>query len=463
MGKRTGKNSSDYIIRKLSSYISRGSETDLRDEIVLKAKHHVLDTLAAIVSGSILKPGRLAIKYARRQGGVEEAKVIGSEIITSAVNAALLNGIMAHADETDDVNLHAMMHPGCAIVPAALAMAEKEESDGMTFLRGVVLGYDIGGRVNLALGPDLLRRLSRAESSIGCIFGSAAAGAAIGGLRSEQVAYVLSYTAQQASGVNYWARDEEHIEKAFVFGGMPARNAVTAVTLVQAGFTGVTDPFSGPDNFLQAFSPDYHPERLVEELGSRYEIMLSGIKRYSVGAPIQAPLDALFLLMERHRFTRDDVRSIVVRLPSNVCQIVDNRTMPNINVQHILAITLLDRGLTFESSHSYERMKDPKVLEMKKRITLIGDEKLAAAEISRQGIVEVITKDGTEFKEHVVTVRGSAQNPMNSDEVEEKCLGLIVPVLGKERSRKLIDGIWNLENIKNVRSLRPFFSRLPRP
>lgn len=443
---------------ELSAYISTSAERDLPEDVIVKAKQHILDTLAAVASGSTLKPGRLAIKYGANQGGVEEAKVIGSNILTSAVNAALLNGIMAHADETDDVNLHSMMHPGCAIVPAALSMAEREASDGMTFLKGVVLGYDIGGRINLALGPNLLRKLSRAESSIGCIFGSAAAGAAIGRLKDDQVKTVLSYAAQQASGVNYWARDDEHIEKAFVFGGMPARNGVTAVTLVQSGFTGVMDPFSGPHNFLQAFSPDHHPELLVEELGSRYEMMLSNIKKYSVGAPIQAPLDALFLLMEKYRFTHDEVQGVVARLPSNVSQIVDNRTMPNINVQHILAVTLLDGGLTFETSHSYERMMDPRVIEMKKRITLIEDDDLAAAAISRQGIIEVTTKDGAVLIEHVVSVRGSAQNPMTSDEVEKKCRGLFVPVLGAERSRKLIDAVWNLEKVTNVRDLRPLLS-----
>ena len=113
------------VIGEVSSYISKSTDENLPDEVITKAKHHILDTLAAIVSGSKLKPGQLAIRYAEQQGGTKEAKVIGSEVMTSAVNAALVNGIMAHADETDDVNLKCMLHPGCAIVPAALAMAER--------------------------------------------------------------------------------------------------------------------------------------------------------------------------------------------------------------------------------------------------------------------------------------------------------------------------------------------------
>jgi len=90
--------------------------------VIKKAKCHILDTLGAIVSGSKFKPGEFAKKYAKSQGGVEEAQVVGSPIVTSAINAALANGMMAHADETDDSNERSLMHPGCAIMPAALAV-----------------------------------------------------------------------------------------------------------------------------------------------------------------------------------------------------------------------------------------------------------------------------------------------------------------------------------------------------
>ena len=110
--------------------------------------------------------------------------------------------------------------------------------------------------------------------------------------------WLLSYTAQQASGLASWQRDTDHIEKAFDFGGMPARNGVTAALLVQAGGTGVDDILSGADNFFQAFVPKNDPAMIVEQLGERYEIMRTDIKKWTVGAPIQAPLDALDMLIK---------------------------------------------------------------------------------------------------------------------------------------------------------------------
>jgi 2-methylcitrate dehydratase PrpD len=450
------------VIREVSSYISRGTEAELPKEVIQKAKQHILDTLAAIVSGSKLKPGQLAKKYVKRQAGVEEAQVAGSQIVTSAINAAFANGIMAHADETDDSHGRSLTHPGCAIVPAALSISERGGADGIGFLKGVVVGYDIGCRITQALGVDSLRRRHRCSFSIGGNFGAAAAAAAILRLDDNLVRYVLSYTAQQASGVTYWVRDDEHIEKAFVFGGMPARNGVTAAILIQSGFTGVWDPFAGERNFFEAFSPSARPERLAEGLGSHYEIMFTNIKKFPVGFPIQAPLEALLLLIKRHGLTFRDVQSIVVHLPDHAARTVNNRNIPDINLQHILAVALLDGDLTFEAAHSFERMNEPAVLKVKEQIKLLEDPELSTAKLKRQGIVqgivEVTTRDGVKLREHVVSVRGAAENPMTREEVEKKCSELMKPILGEDRAQKLIDKIWSLEQVKNVRQLRPLLS-----
>jgi 2-methylcitrate dehydratase PrpD len=133
--------------------------------------------------------------------------------------------------------------------------------------------------------------------------------------------------------------------------------------------------------------------------------------------------------------------------------------MPDINLQYNLAVTLLDGDLSFEASHSHGRMKDPAVLEIKKRITVAVDpELLKIAKTERQAVVEVTTKDGVIVREHVLSVRGTAENPLTTEEVEKKARELMTSILGKERTEKLIDKIWNLEQVKNMRELRPFLS-----
>ena len=188
-------------------------------------------------------------------------------------------------------------------------------------------------------------------------FGAAAAAGALAGINAEQARYLLSYAAQQASGLSCWARDVEHIEKAFDFGGMPARNGVTAATMVEHGFTGVEDVFSGERNFFVAYGNSPDPEELARELGERYEIMDTDIKRWAVGSPIQAPLDSLLELIRAHGVRAQDVERVVVRVAHLGANTTDNREMPDICMQHLCAVMLLDGTVTFKSSHDEARMR----------------------------------------------------------------------------------------------------------
>jgi 2-methylcitrate dehydratase PrpD len=425
--------------------------------VVEKTKHHILDTIAAMVSGSRLKPGKQAISYVRTLGGIKEAGVIGGEIVTTAVNAALANGMLAHADETDDSHAPSLTHPGCGIVPAALAMAERQRQNGIALVRAVALGYDVGCRLTLSLDPHQFREDGHSTHSFGPMFGAAAAAGALARLSDRQVRHMLSFTAQQASGISCWMRDPDHIEKSFDFGGMPARNGVAAATMVAGGFTGVDDVFAGERNFFVAYGRKPEPGKLVDGLGAVYEIMNTNIKRWSVGSPIQAPLDSLQELIRQKPFKADQVAKVVVRVSHQGANIVNNRDMPDICMQHMCAVMLIDGKVTFTSSHDVKRMRDRKVLALRRRIELLGDDRLSAAMPSRQGIVEIHLRNGGVISHHTKDVRGSAENPMVRAEVDEKSYDLMAPVIGRSRARKLCDAIWSLDRLRDVRALRRLY------
>jgi 2-methylcitrate dehydratase PrpD len=431
--------------RQLSEHIAGALARPLPDAVVEKARHHILDTLAAMVSGTGLKPGRLAIGYAQAQGGAPEASIVGTRLRVSAVNAALANGMLAHADETDDSHAPSRTHPGCAVVPAALAIAERQRASGEEFLRAIVLGYDVCARVNLALGPDALAAASHATHSIGGTFGAGAAAGALLGLDAAQIRHLLSYCAQQASGVACNVRDSEHVEKAFDFGGMPARNGITAATMVATGFTGVDDVFSGERNFLDAYSARSEPSHLAERLGEHFEIMATNIKKWSVGSPAQAALDALTHLMEDKALVIGDVANIRVHLPTRSARTVDNAPMPDVNVQHLMALLLTDRALTFHSVHDHARMHDPAVLALRRLIELSPSRELAEAHPPRQAIVEITLRDGCSLTHRTRAVRGTADNPMPRAEVETKALDLLRGPLGAERARDLVEACRRIE------------------
>jgi 2-methylcitrate dehydratase PrpD len=430
----------------------------LAPPVLREAKHRILDTLAAMVSGSHLQAGEMAIAFARAQGGSAEATVLTTDIRTTAVNAALANGMFAHADETDDFEPVTKAHPGSHVVPAAFAMAEREGRSGGELIAAVTLGYDVCCRFLLALGPDLVRGGHRSAEGTSSTMGAAAAAASLAGLDEKGMRYALSYAAQQVSGIWSWVRDAGHVEKAFDFSGMGARNGVTAAIVAQMGFTGVWDVLDGEHNALIALSTDPKPEEIVDGLGSRFFVTETAIKLFSVGYPIQAPLDAFLMLVREHKLSIDDVERIVVKLPEDGARIVNNRSMPDVNCQHVIALALVEGAVSFENSHSYERMKDPKVLAAKERVQLIADRELMDPTAPRSGLVEVTLRDGRTVSHFTRHPPGTKENPLNTERVNEKARSLMTPVLGAERTDEVIRRINALENLSDVRELRPLLA-----
>jgi 2-methylcitrate dehydratase PrpD len=295
--------------------------------------------------------------------------------------------------------------------------------------------------------------------SIAGVFGAAAAAACAAGLDAQQMRWVLDYTAQQSSGIGAWGRDTDHIEKGFVFGGMPARSGVTSALLVKLGWNGIDDIFTGDDNFFLAYAPKARLELLVDGLGTRFEITRTDIKKWTVGTPIQAPLDAVELLRKKRPFEADEVKSVVVRLAPSVAAVVDNREIPDICLQHMVAVMLIDKTASFKAAHDKGRMRDAAVLRQRAKVELVKDERLVPLLPVRVADVEITLTDGTRLAERVTAVRGTPRNPMTRKEVIDKARDLVDPVLGAATAAKLVETIFALENVRNVRELRPLLQR----
>jgi len=448
------------VMSALSDYMSAAGSRALPADISEQAKFHLLDTLAAMISGSELPPGQAAARYIRERGAKGTATVAGFALTAAPIDAALANGVLAHSDETDDSHNNSHSHPGCSIVPAALAAGEEFGTDGARLLRAVTLGYDVGPRVTMAMGDDdFSYGSSLSTHSIAGNFGSAAAACCAAGLDARQMRWALDYAAQQSSGIRAWRRDIDHIEKAFAFAGMPARNGVTSALLVKSGWNGVDDIFSGPDNFFAAYAAKAEPDRLADKLGERYEIAQTDIKKWTVGSPIQGPLDGIEAIRSRKPFEADQVKRVTVRVAPSVAKVVDNREMPDIWLQQMVAVMLLDKTVSFRGAHDKSRMQDPAALRERAKVNLVYDEELAELLPVRVTIVEIELTDGSLLTERVSAVRGTPRNPMTRTEVIDKARDLTAPVLGREKSEKLIATVFAIETVADVRSLRPLLQR----
>jgi 2-methylcitrate dehydratase PrpD len=446
------------ITGELARYMASARARALPEAVAAAAKAHILDTFAAMISGARLEPGVLATHYVGGLGGTAQASVVASTLRTNAVNAALANGMCAHADETDDFNAVTKAHPGCSSVPAALAMAEKNGASGEELIRAVTLGYDLGCRLLMALGPNRVRKSNRSAEGVSATFCGLGAAAALTRLDERRMRYAISFAAQQVSGLWSWVNDEQHIEKAFDFGGMGARNGVQAVTMVEAGMTGTPNVLDGAHNLFIADSTQPNPEAMVSGLGSRFYVTETAIKAFSVGYPCQSVLDALFALRRRYGLNPDNVRSIRVKLPTDAVGIVGNSAMPDVNCQYLVALALIKGTVSFADSHSESLMNSPAVLQVRRKVQVMADAALMDPKAPRGAIVEVTSADGRQVGHHTKYPPGSVQNPLSMEALAAKARDLMEPVLGRAKAAALIRQLSELENLGEVRRLRPLFS-----
>jgi 2-methylcitrate dehydratase PrpD len=400
----------------------------------------------------------VAVRYVQSLGGVEEASVIASSFRTTAINAAFVNAMFGHADETDDFEPTTKAHPGCVVVPTALAMGEREGRSGMDVIRAVTLGYDLCCRLLFALGPDHVRATHRSAEGTSSTFGSLGAAAALARLDETEMRYAISYASQQVSGLWSWVGDNDHIEKAFDFSGMGARNGAAAVTMVQAGFTGISDVLDGRHNLFQALSTVSNPEEMVADLGSRFYVTETAIKTFSVGYPIQAPLDAILTLRREHGLNAGNVEHILLRLPTDGANIVNNSAMADVNCQHLVALALLKGGVSFVDSHAQELMEDPVLLDLRSRVELIADDSLVVPEAPRSAFVEVTLRDGRKVSHFVPHPPGTKERPLDTEGVNAKVRDLMTPVLGAEKTEALIRRVNTLEEVDDIAALRPLLT-----
>ena len=177
------------IQQTLTKYISEALNHELPKETQNNTRFHLLYTLIAILTGRLLPPGKKGFDFSKKQGGPQEATLLGNDIKVSAINAGFGNGMAAHANETDDSHTNGRFHPGCAIVPGTLAIAEKENLNCSDILKAIALGYDVGVRITTSLGYKTPKTTTFATHSLGTIFGCTASAGALLKLSHQQCNY----------------------------------------------------------------------------------------------------------------------------------------------------------------------------------------------------------------------------------------------------------------------------------
>lgn len=450
------------VMPEISRYIAEAQTAPVPEPVRELARLHILDNFASIVACRDLEASKLGRAYAAAHGS-GNVPIFNTSERSGLVDAVFATAMAGHAAEINDFIPSALVQPGASVVPTAMLLGQARKRSGKRVMNAVIAGYELCGRMPKTLGTSNLAKAGLANHGVGPVFGTAAAAASLIGMDASAVRHVLSYCAQQASGSWQWLLDVRHVEKAFVFAAMGARNGLQAALMVETGFTGLDNCLDAEGSWLRspAFTGgDANPGYLVEGLGTRFELLLSAYKRYPTGGPTQPSMQAL--LSMREKVKPEEVESIRIEMPGR-WDAFKSANMPALNLPYLASLIMLDGKLDFVSAQSLDRMhNDAAIRAFSQKVDVVHDKAQEAAKGQPRNTSArvIINRRGKPpLTEFVPYVRGFPEHPMSRADVEAKAHELIDPVLGAKVTKELIQRTQGLDDEPNVDALVALVTR----
>ena len=433
-------------------------ETGLPRSVQRRTKLIVLDTLGAMLSASrpvFPGPRRLA-DFVESDGYGGLSSVVGTSLRTSATNAALLNGYLAYALDIESHHGPAVVHAAAAILPSALAEAQKQGSSGEQLLTAVALGIDVACRVSLAIGPNDLYNRGFHPTSIAGSFGAAAAVAALQHLDAESFARAFGLAATETGGLLAWASDESEESRPFN-PGTAARNGLTAGRLAALGFGAPRDVFDlhMKYNVFRAWSDDAtgKPHQLVQGFGERFAVDELIIKRHACCAFLHPAVDGLLDILDSASITPAAINEIMIRFPRTGAPIINGNPLRSHRAQYILPVASVRRQVDFADVIE-DRSDEPIIADLIGRTSFVPDDDLDPLYPERYAtVIRVTTRDKTAHERRVDYARGTPENAMSDEEIVTKFRRLASGRLGDVRANQLIDLLDGLERLDRLDAL----------
>ena len=443
------------VTREVAEFVADLKYSDLTPHLIQRTKDHILDQFG-IQIGVSRKPWlKLAVDYVMTQGNKPEASIACCPEKVSAENAAFVNGTFGHGFEMDDVYAPALAHPGPAVVPAALAIAERDGCSGEDFLLAVVAGYEVMGRCGYALSPSQLYRGFHPTSAAGPL-GSVAATGKLMDLDADTMVHALAVSASFCSGVTECYKSGGEVKR--YHGGIGAQGGIRAAMLAKLGLTGPSTVLEGPLG-MRAFSDTYTPEVITDGLGERFVVADIWTKKYSCNGMIHAPVDGIEAIRERRPFTAADIERIDVGSNQHAVNEVGSIRLPKdmfgfqFSMNYALALQVVKGGNDFDA-YIEENLRDPEIVSLAERIFTDTDEEVQSWFPETLGArVTIKFKDGSVEEELIRDCRGSPGNPITAEELETKARNIAGMSMTANKFQGVIDAVRGIDTMPNARKL----------
>ena len=364
------------IRARFADFIIRTGYVFLPEDVIHHAKRCILDFLGVALAGSSIGAAALITDVIRNMGGEEEAVIIGDGIRIPALSAALVNGVRGHTLDMDDGHRYANAHLGVAVIPAALAVAEKEDLSGKELVESIVVGYETMIRVATAINPSHLQRGFHTTGTVGPI-GAAAACSKLLGLNAEGVKNALSIAGLQGAGLLEVATSGQMMKP--LHPGKAAQAGVLSSLLAQKGAEGPDLIFEGEKGFFRAFSDVNALGNFASDLGSNFDIRNTYFKMYAACRHVHPTLDALKTIMEAHEIDLDEIKHIDVSTYSVAYRLTGQKSGAETELAAKFSLPIsvglmLVYGKAGVDQYSLEHIRNPLVQDIADKVTIQVDE-----------------------------------------------------------------------------------------
>lgn len=440
--------------RTLAEFVARLRYEDLPQAVVDQACRILVDTVGCAISAWAEDPAkaRIALEIARLYGSDNGASVIGiAGVKSQPAFAALANGILVNAADNDDTHKRALLHTGSVVVPPALALAQTERLSGRDLILALVAGYEVAVRVGMAVMPTHYRFWH--STATNGTFGAAASAAKALKLDADGVQRALGLAGTQAAGLNTFFESGDMTKS--IHPGKAAFNGILSAQLAQLGATSPPSILEHPKGYLNAYSTDPKPQKLVDGLGTSWEILQNGFKYFPTILASHSPIQATLAIVQKHAIDPAQIARITNETYHTVKTHFSNKNVSTVmaarvSVPYCIAIAAIDGKLT-QAQFSPARINDPLVREV-----LANTEVIADAELNKlypdkfPARVTITLKNGTSFQETVLFPKGDPQDPLSAAELEAKFRDNVAAMLSPARADKLLRAIYALPEARNV-------------
>ena len=435
------------LTRKLAEVLAAATYGDLPADAIIDTRRSVLDWLGSALAGSVEPPARMAQRVVAALGISNQATVFSGGR-SSAAGAALANGVASHILELDDIHKGSTVHAAAPIIPAALAVAEREHADGKRFLLAVAVGYEAALRIGEAVNPSHYRFWH--PTGTAATFGAAAAAGSLLKLNAAQMLDSLGSAGTQAAGL--WEFNADGAMSKHLHPGKAAFNGILAADLAREGFTGASRILEGERGFFQAMSESHDASRITDGLGTRWKISENCYKLHACCGHTHSAIDLALEFRRERGWTAADVLEQVADIRVETYgpgyEIVRNSApatpyQAKFSMAYCVACALC--GVCFSLPWSFGQAKAYPTV----RVT-VADDLTAKYPAAWPARLTVTLRDGTVITRSADFPRGNPENPVSTAELEEKFLSLVGPVFGPVIAHRALGACTSIEDCADM-------------